>query len=365
MAETVPGPGQALDAPATGALVLLAAPGTPYEVARALVKRLPRVLERHGHGLRPVLLTEDLLLEDGDAEAVVIAATRVRGDQSDSDVVICLTDVPLRDRSRPLVAAASPQDGVGVIAIPALGATRLLRSAEIAVVHLLDDLLDASAAVAARRARHRRLLSPARRVAEAERPAVRYSIPAVLGHGLLLAGMVRANRPWRALAGLSSAVIAAFATGAYALLTSTMWQLSGALGWARQTAAMLGAIVAVVVWLIVAHGLWERVGDGPPRQDRMLYNAATALTLTLAVAAGYLALFALIGAIGVLLIDGGVYRHEVGRPAGAAQYAALAWLGASIATVAGGLGSGLEGIEEVRDAAYGRHQQARSGGRDG
>jgi hypothetical protein len=90
-----------------------------------------------------------------------------------------------------------------------------------------------------------------------------------------------------------------------------------------------------------------------------LYNAATVATLALALLCGYAAVFVLVLGISSLLIDDSTFRSNVGHHAGLGDYVALAWLAASIATVAGALGSGLESIEEVRHAAYGHNQRRR------
>jgi hypothetical protein len=181
----------------------------------------------------------------------------------------------------------------------------------------------------------------------------------VVGHLRLLAGMVRANRPWRAFAGLSSAVVAAFAAGAYAEINQTIWRLSQALSSGRLLAVTLISVVSIVAWLIIANGLWERPGRYRDAQDTRLYNAATALTITLAVLCGYAVLFLLILGVSGLVIDGKVFTAETHCRADLDAYLSLAWFAASIATVGGGLGSGLEGIEEVREAAYGHHQRRR------
>jgi hypothetical protein len=201
------------------------------------------------------------------------------------------------------------------------------------------------------------ILAPIRReTAPDARAEVRYVRPAGLGHVRLLSGMVRANRPWRAFSGLSSAVVAAFGTGAYALLSTSIWQLSGELGWPRLVAIMLCAVTAMVAWLIIGHDLWEKAEGGKGLKDAGLYNAATALTLGIAVLCGYAAMFVLLLGVGALLIEGAVFKDNANHAAGLGAYAALAWLGAAIGTVAGALGSKLEDIDEVRHATYGHNQ---------
>jgi hypothetical protein len=243
--------------------------------------------------------------------------------------------------------------------IPAFGATLLKPRVRKAAVALIGDIAE-EALEGRNQAEGRRpteVLASIRRETVADaRAEVRYLMPAGLGHIRLLSGMVRANRPWRAFTGLSSAVVAAFGTGAYALLSTSIWQLSGQLGWPRLGAIMVCAVTAMVAWLIIGHGLWEKAENGKPPKDAALYNAATALTLGVAVLCGYAAMFVLLFGVAALLIEGGVFTDNAGHAAGIGAYGALAWLGAAIGTVAGALGSKLENIDEVRHATYGHNQ---------
>ena len=109
----------------------------------------------------------------------------------------------------------------------------------------------------------------------------------------------------------------------------------------------------MVVWLIVAHRLWEARQGGGSRQQTVLFNAATTLTLLLGVASLYTALFTLTIGAAAVVIDAGVLGEALGHHAGVGDYAALAWMASSLATIAGGLGAGLESDEAVREAAYG------------
>jgi hypothetical protein len=338
---------------------LVAAPELPAQIAVDLAEQLPELLDRHHDGRWQVALAEKpLLAGPGGVEEILDAGCQARSAE-DWDAAICLTDVPLRDGAQPLVAAVDRDEKVAVVNIPAFGATLLKPRVRKAAVALIGDIaaqtLEGPNQLEGRRPTE--VLTPIRReTAPDARADVRYVMPAGLGHIRLLSGMVRANRPWRAFSGLSSAVVAAFGTGAYALLSTSIWQLSGELGWPRLGAIMVCAVTAMVVWLIIGHDLWERAEHCKRRKDAALYNGATALTLGVAVLCGYAALFVLLLGVGALLIEGGVFKDNANHAAGLGAYAALAWLGAAIGTVAGALGSKLENIDEVRQATYGHNQ---------
>jgi chromate transport protein ChrA len=208
------------------------------------------------------------------------------------------------------------------------------------------------------------LLSPIRRIVptneEDDEVEVRFVSPRVRGHLRLLAGMVLANRPWRLFTTMKGTLAAAFATAAYALVMPVLWQMADSLSWVRLLALMLLAIVAMVVWIIVAHHLWERPANQEVREQAALYNASTALTLSVAVLFSYAVLFVLVLLAAGFFLESGFLQSNLGHPVGVSDYVRLAWMATSLATVAGALGSGLEDEETVREATYGYRQQRRN-----
>jgi hypothetical protein len=182
---------------------------------------------------------------------------------------------------------------------------------------------------------------------------LRFVAAVVRGNLRLLAGMVRANRPWRLIVRLSRALAAAAAAVVFAVVTSDLWVLADALDWVRLLVFTVLSVGATVLWLIVSHRLWEpRQGRGS-RQQTVLFNATTTLTLLLGAASLYVEVFALTLGTAALVIDPGVLGRALGHHADVGDYVALAWLASSLATIAGGLGAGLESDEAVREAAYG------------
>ena len=334
---------------------LVAAPELPAQIGVDLAEQLPELLERHHGGRWHVTPAEEPLLAGREGVDEILDAGRRARSAEGWDAAICLSDVPLRDGARPLVAAVDRDDKLAVVNIPAFGVTLLTPRVRRAALALIGDIVDEALEGPNQLQGHRptELLAPIRRETHPDaRAEVRYLMPAGVGHLRLLSGMVRANRPWRAFSGLSSAVVAAFGTGAYALLSTSIWQLSGQLGWPRLGAIALCAVIAMVAWLIIGHDLWEKAENGRHLKDAALYNTATGLTLGVAVLCGYAAMFVLLIGAGALLIEGGVFKDNAGHAAGVGAYAALAWLGAAIGTVAGALGSKLENIDEVRRATY-------------
>ena len=159
---------------------------------------------------------------------------------------------------------------------------------------------------------------------------------------------------------MKSTLAAAFAIAAYALVIPTIWQMADSLGWMRLSGLMILSIMAMVTWIIVAHNLWERPADQEARDQAALYNAATALTLTVAVLFSYAVLFVLVLVAALIFLDSGFLQSILGHPVGFSDYVRLAWMATSLSTVAGALGSGLEDEETVRDATYGYRQQRRN-----
>jgi hypothetical protein len=164
--------------------------------------------------------------------------------------------------------------------------------------------------------------------------------------------MVWRNRPWSLVTDLQTALAAALATAAFSVVTSTLWPLGDRLDWPRLVAVGVVAVVVLGVWIVVAHGLWERSSRASDPERVRIANAVTVLTLLIGLACFYLALFVLVLLSALLIIDAGYFGGTLGHPADFGDYATLAWFAASLATVGGALGSGLETDESVRDALY-------------
>ena len=138
--------------------------------------------------------------------------------------------------------------------------------------------------------------------------------------------MVLANRPWRMLPAFKGA-IAAFAT------EPTRWRSPrcgccrrGGLG--RLLLLMVTAIVAMVVWIIIAHHLWERPEDREQREWASLYNGVTVLTISAAVLLAYAILFLLLFVAAWVFVPGGYFQSTLKHPVGFGEYLTLSWLGA-------------------------------------
>jgi hypothetical protein len=136
------------------------------------------------------------------------------------------------------------------------------------------------------------------------------------------------------------------------LVTSDVWRLADAFGWQRLIATGLASIGATTATLIVGAGLWERTAARGVREQVMLFNIATVVTVIIGVTVLYAALFvlALIGAVWFVLPR--VFSDALGHPVSFRDYLELAWLSCSLATVGGALGAALETQNAVREAAY-------------
>jgi hypothetical protein len=298
---------------------------------------------------------------DGGAEALLDDLARRRTDGR-WDVAICLTDLPLHAERVPLVAWTSARRRVAIVSLPALG-LRQLRAIRAIVPDLVSRLLTDAADERvlptgwAPAELARRVTAVRRVVSDGDAGELGYVASRLIGRMRLLTGMVRANRPGRALLGLSKLLVGAFGTAALALTTNTIWQIGDALGVIRLIVIMMLGLTALVAWLIVAHDLWEKPGPETPAELARMFNLGTILTLTLATTVSYLVLFTGTALAAALLIDTSVLEQALQRRVDPADYLTLAWIISSLATVGGAIGSGLEDEQTVRAAAYGYHPE--------
>jgi hypothetical protein len=274
------------------------------------------------------------------------------------DMGVVVTDLPLRHGRRLVWQRTSRTHRVALVSLPALGPLHVRERLNRALLDLVGLLIGGDVADL-----------PGRRGDRAG-PLPLLFVPAVLiGNLRLLAGMVRANRPWRLAARLYGALVAAVAAAAYGIVTSDIWRLAAAMGWVRLTLMCVVSIAATALAVVVVHELWERAPEPAVRSQVVLFNLATTATVVLGILTLYATLFVLILVGAELVITPRLLTRELGRHAGLPDYGTLAWFVASLATVGGALGAGLESDEAVREAAYaGSHRagdEAHAGTPDG
>jgi len=125
--------------------------------------------------------------------------------------------------------------------------------------------------------------------------------------------MVWDNRPWWLVTDLQTALAAALATAAFSVVTNTIWQLGDRLDWPRLVARSPGS-VALGLWIVIAHGLWERSSRASDPERVRVANAVTAFTLVVGLVCFYMALFVLVLLSALLIIDAGYLGRSLGHP---------------------------------------------------
>ncbi|WP_089252066.1 hypothetical protein [Rhodococcoides kyotonense] len=332
-------------------VLLIADPGKPTALAQRLAQHLPERLEHRGRRRRWMVTvrSEPYLKDEQAAFADVVDAVEPSSERE--DIVVYLTDLPRREDTLPVVADVSADHLFALVSVAAVGGARI--EARVTAVTEL--------AIACALGEPELAPSGARRQFPSAQidGGTRYFAPSGLRRVRLLSGMVRANRPWRLVTGLSKVLVGAFATGAFALATSTIWSFADTMGPWRMSAATLLSIAAMVLWLILDHELWERPQSPSERQRSVLYNTATVLTLVIGVVVLHVALFCLLLFTASLTLPPQLLSTTLGHEVNLSDYLTLAWLLASIATIGGALGSGLEDDDVVTDAAYGVRQRHR------
>ncbi|MGW2679092.1 hypothetical protein [Streptomyces sp. NPDC001436] len=353
-------------------VVLLADPDTPTDIAQRMARGLSaRLAERSGQGQRfDVKVVSEPFTAGTEDPRTLMRRIMDRGSVEDWDIIVALTDLPLHAHGRRLVVDLSHEHGLALLSLPSLGGLRLQTRARQAVEEAVLGLAGPQGTGAEERSRSQRRLSPLPvrltvirpgQDGEEETADLRYVVSGPRGYLRVLAGMVRANRPWRLVPGLSKALAAALATGAVATVNSTVWSLAEALGTPRLVIATVGSVALMIGWLIVDAQLWHHSVEGSPeaRQRARLYNTSTVLTVGIGVLVCYVGLMLINVVWALFILNDQVFASVTREPLDASDYWTLSWFVASTATVGGALGSGLESDEAIRAAAYSKREQER------
>lgn len=171
--------------------------------------------------------------------------------------------------------------------------------------------------------------------------------------------MVAANEPLWALPKLSGVFAAAAATGAFGIFFSTIWEMATFLPVWRLAVVSVIAVSILVLWLLLANNLWERSASVGGKRESLMYNASTVVSLMVSVAALYLLLFGGILAVGLLLIDPQFMTDSIREEARFTNYAHIAWLSASMGTVAGAIGSNFDSDASLTNLTQGSREYQR------
>jgi len=314
---------------------LVADPAAPTEIAQGMTDLQPS--DGSDDDWDITVISEPFTTGSEDVETAV-DRLQDHARRRDWDMVVGLTELPLHDQEgRHLMVETDPTRRASVLSLPALGGVHVHSRARRTVRSLVDAMADPDAEEEQRALSHRR------------------------GRWRLLLGMVRANRPWRLVPGLKSALVAALATGAVATINSTVWLLAGSLSWWRLVVATFVSIALAVGWFVIDGKLWDRPDDDSPqaRERSRLYNASTLLTLTAGVLICYIALYVVNLAWAMFVLDPQVLGGYLRTSFSYGDLCVLAWFVASAATVGGGLGSGFDSDEAIRAAAYSKREEER------
>jgi uncharacterized membrane protein len=342
-------------------LGLVVTPAVDEEAVQRLAEDVGRELTERYPGVRwEVAAVRDSLVTPPAALSEVFDAARARLLEGNWDLAVHVTELPLRVARRPIVTHSSRTHGAAIVSLPALGLHRTSRRLVESIADAVGVFVgDSSTRNKPRRISHpgrvqRRLVELAGEVEGAEAlEGVALLHRAVTGNLRLLLGMVRANHPWRLVTSLSRALVGAIGVGAFAIVSSDVWRIAARIGAVRLTLVCVATLSASVVTLIAVHGLWERAADRRLREQAVLFNIVTLITVAFGIVALYVAVCLLSLAAAWLLISPSVMTIPVGHRSDFWDYVRLALLAGALATVGGALGSALESDAAVREAAYG------------
>lgn len=338
----------------------------PTLIGGQLAQDLPQILSEHVDPTREwaVQVHQERLPPSDSRHTAMMELAQTEMEEHGWDVTVCVTDLPMRSGKQAIMGDVNNGRRVVVVSLPAFGAMNLRRRVRAVVAQLIADVHRPGNPEEGTEQHARRRLPVLNRRFQRHTPdqeGVDARVSSRWGSPQLLLGMVRANRPWRLVWGLTGPLVGAFAFSAFYLLNSTVWELATTLSSWRMVLTVIGALAVMTGWLVVYHHLWEPVRERPrgEREEAVLFNASTVLTLGAGVAFMYIGLCLVNLTAGLVLLPPGVLQSYIAGSVGVGTYVLIPLLVTSAATVAGAIGSGFESEDSVRNAAFSLRERER------
>lgn len=286
-----------------------------------------------------------------------VDAVRAWSREGEADFQVVITEIPRRAGKLPKMAELHFEDGLVIISLPALGWRGLTTKLERAIFDCLDTLAHQDLPdVQDRRVRfgvvHEQDVDTGRSVFIASP----WWWP---GRIRLVLGMVRTNQPFQDVTKLKRMWAAASATGAFGVFYSSIWQMSLALPSWRLALISLLAVGAMVGWLMFSNRLWDPPRRLGSRVEAAMYNASTIATLLVTVLTFYTVLMAGILVAALVVIEVGYMQSVIGVSPSLSNYVDIAWLSASLGTIAGALGSNFDSHADIERLTHGQRNAER------
>lgn len=333
-------------------------PGVPERVAARIADDLAEQLSQaSGQQWQVDISAGELPLTPDGTIPLLIHAPRLLEEQG-WEYLVYLTDLPQYMDDKPVLCEVSADARAALISLPPLGAIRVAQRTRDLVMTLLRAAStasnpDASAIQAA--------LSGANveQHLSDEGKGVITTLAGTFTAPRMLAGMLRSNRPGRLLPAMTGCIAVAVASGAFGIFYGTLAAVADPLSSPRLLLISALVITLLTCWLIITNRLWTRQSHPDRIWQRCLDNTSTLITVGVSVVLMYVILFVAMLVLALTVVDASFLRSQVMHPVGIGDYISLAWLTASMGTLAGALGSNFDSPDAVREATYSQRYNQR------
>ncbi|MGN5883655.1 hypothetical protein [Staphylococcus simulans] len=331
---------------------IIAAPGFPMQLSEKLSADLPSTLNR---ALEQDITWNFQCVENpliGSAEDVNKSLDFAKSiqDEHQWDYAIVVTDLPIVEGKKVVVGNLDEPMGTGLVSIPALGFIRVKQKLKQCLLYFAETVY-----------LYHNEQEEGDQTSHSKTTTKFILSPLIISWILLLAGMIRANQPWKEIPNFKKIISLSFATATYLTIFSTPWQLSIEYSNLRFIFMTTLAIGGMVLWIMYAHSLWEYPTTMTTRTYRTVYNITTVFTLLIIIVLSYLILFALLMISVALFVPNDLYNMSTSNEGTRtiAQFLYLTWFVTSLGFLAGALGASVENEQKIRAMTYSYRQRAR------